>query len=41
MFKSIFRKKKVKVSEASFDNLTSKLLDTNSKLAEQLKMTTK
>lgn len=40
MFKSIFGKKK-KASEVSFDNLTSKLLETNSKLAEQLKMTTK
>lgn len=39
MFKSIFGKKKVKASEVNFDDLTTKLLETNSKLAEQLKTT--
>jgi len=36
MFKSIFSKKK-KASEVNFDDLTNRLLDKNSKLAEQLK----
>lgn len=36
---SIF-KKKVKASEVSFENLTNRLLDKNSKLASQLKIST-
>jgi len=36
MFKSIFSKKK-KASEVNFEDITSKLLDKNSKLASQLK----
>ena len=36
MFKSIFSKKK-KASEVSFEDLTNRLIDKNSKLAEQLK----
>ena len=40
MFKSIFSKKK-KASEVSFDDLTNKLLETNSKLSEQLKSSAK
>jgi hypothetical protein len=36
MFKSIFSKKK-KASEVSFEDITNRLLDKNSKLAEQLK----